>query len=290
MSVGTGREYAAVTDRTQLNRRSRRMTHDGWDVDEDWAGAAPLDAVQIVYRPMWDVKRNVVSTFVYVPAVDRGRGHLAVGEQCISGIEEPAVLQALDMMLLQRAVSDLVGIAERKRKLLLAVPVHFESVATAAHRDAFVETCRIVPSDLRQYLILELVGVPQGVPQSRLLGLTSILNPYCRSMLLRVSLTDPLLRPPGETGISVVGVSLTGFRMSERRLMTAFDRFCEGAQKVGLSTYVQGLQTMSMTTAALASGFDYVDGDTVMSVVDEPAGIFRFDARQMIRQWSRTSG
>lgn len=250
--------------------------------------AGPLDGVQIVYRPMWDVGRNIVSTFVYVPAVERGRGNLAIGEDCISGIEDPSVCRELDLLILRRAIADLVGLAERRQKLLLVAPIHFESLATLARRESYLEVCRIIPSDLAPYLIFELVGAPDGVPQSRLLELTSALKPYCRSVLLRVSLADPVFRPAGDTGVGVVGVSLTGLRWSEKRLMAAFDRFCEGAQKAGLSTYVQGLRTMSMTTAAVAAGFGYIDGDTVMSVVDEPPGIFKFDARVMVRRWSKS--
>lgn len=67
--------------------------------------------------------------------------------------------------------------------------------------------------------------------------------------------------------------------------MNAFDRFCDGAQKAGLRTYVHGLRTMSMTTAAIAAGFAYVDGDTIKSVSEDAGGLYRFEMRNLIRNW-----
>lgn len=254
--------------------------------ETDAAEDDPLAGVQLVYRPMWDVRRKVVSTFVYVPAVPRGSGQFAIGRAAIPSIEEPEVLRRLDVMTITAALADLARVAEHGRKLLLDVPVHFESIATTSRRAEYMKYCRVVPPDLQQFLIFELLGVPAGVPQSRLIELTMTLKRYSRSVLLRLPLVDPLFRSAGETGVNVVGASLVGLRLRERQIMRAFDRFCEGAQKAGLQTYVHGLRTLSLTTAAVSAGFDYIDGDIVTSVVDEPGEIYRFDARAMVRNWA----
>src|SRR3546814_7365503 len=79
-----------------------------------------------------------------------------------------------------------------------------------------------LPPDLQQLLIFELIEVPVGVPQARLLELTTILKRYSRSVLLRLPLTDPVFRPANETGINIVGASLSELRLRERQVMRAF--------------------------------------------------------------------
>lgn len=246
----------------------------------------PLKDVQLVYRPMWDVVRNVVSTYILVPATPRAGGRMVIGEGAIFNIEDPKVVCELDLLVMRRALLDLKDILTCKSPYLLGVPLHFESVATAARRTDFIKLCKVIPADLRKLLLFELVDVPAGIPQSRILELTTMLKRYCRAVLMRLPLENPRFRSPPETGVSVVGVELSGTRLSERHVMKSFDRFCDGAQKAGLGTYVHGLRTLSLTTASIASGFHYVDGDMVVSVTDEPGGLYRFNMREVVRRWS----
>src|SRR3546814_17394435 len=92
------------------------------------ADEEPLARVQLVYRPAWDVRRNVVSTFFYVPAVQRG-GNLALGRLSIRGLDAPKAMAGLDLMIMNNALVDLVRLAESGRELLLAGTRHFESAA-----------------------------------------------------------------------------------------------------------------------------------------------------------------
>src|SRR3546814_13283811 len=81
-----------------------------------------------------------------------------------------------------------------------------------------------LPPDLQQLLIFELIEVPVGVPQARLLELTTILKRYSRSVLLRLPLTDPVFRPANETGINIVGASLSELRLRESQVMRSEER------------------------------------------------------------------
>src|SRR3546814_3724623 len=107
-------------------------------------------------------------------------------------------MAGLDLIIMNTALCDLVRLAESGRKLLLAATLHFESVATTSRLAEYVKLCRLVPPDLQQLLIFELIEVPVGVPQARLLELTTILKRYSRSVLLRLPLTDPVFRPANE--------------------------------------------------------------------------------------------
>lgn len=246
--------------------------------DED-----PLKDVRLVYRPMWDIGRNVVSTYVYMPSIPLRDGGLAVGETAISRIDEASVAFDLDLLVVQKLVQDLMELQASGRRLLLAAPVHFETMASTGRRAAFLRFCEVVSPALQQLVLFELIGVPAGVPQFRLLEIATLLKRNARAVLLRTPLADAQVRGPAETGIGIVGVNVGDYRGTERAAMKAMDRFCERAQKAGLQTYAHGLRTMSLTTAAVAAGFDYVDGDTVTSIVDEPGGLYRFDTRSLFK-------
>ncbi|MBV8535492.1 MAG: hypothetical protein JO128_07860 [Alphaproteobacteria bacterium] len=65
------------------------------------------------------------------------------------------------------------------------------------------------------------------------------------------------------------------------------ERFAAAAKRVGLVAYVHGLQSVSLATSAIGAGFDFVDGDVVKSVVDQPQAAYGFDMSDL---FAGTSG
>jgi hypothetical protein len=59
------------------------------------------------------------------------------------------------------------------------------------------------------------------------------------------------------------------------------ERLAAMAAKAGLRSYAHGLTSVSLTTAAIGAGFDYIDGDVVTTVVDTPVEAYRFEARNI---------
>src|SRR3546814_11447091 len=109
-------------------------------------------------------------------------------------------MAGLDLMIMNTALEDLVRLAESGRKLLLAATLHFESVATTSRLAEYVKLCRLVLPDLQPLLIFELIEVPVGVPQARLLELTTSLKRDSRLVLMRLPRTATVFRPANDNG------------------------------------------------------------------------------------------
>jgi hypothetical protein len=254
---------------------------DSWWEDDETSD--PLAKVQLVYRPMWDVKRNAVTTFVCAPALPGPAGRLLVGEAEIPRLDQPAVALRLDQLVQKRVIGDLRKLVEAGQQQLLCLPVHFETLAVNQRRMAYIERCqRGIPPLGIKLLVFELTGVPDGIPQNRLFELATSLKRFSRGVLLRTTLAQPWFRPPAETGISAMGIEHhAGSAVPEAKLIGDMERFATGAKKAGLATYVHGLRTISLTTAAIAAGFDFVDGDIVTSVVEQPRGAYAYQMQDL---------
>lgn len=226
-----------------------------WDDEET---SDPLAQVQLVYRPMWDIKRNAVTTFVCAPAQTCPAGRLLVGEGEIPRLDEPSVAIRLDQLVQKRVIGDLRRLDAAGQSLLLCLPVHFETLAVSQRRMAYIERCqRGIPSRATKRIVFELTGVPAGIPHNRLFELATALKRFSRGVLLRTTLGHSLFRPASETGIAALGIehnSTAG--QSEAKIIADMERFCTAAKKVGLTTYVHGLRTISLSTGAIAAGFD----------------------------------
>jgi len=64
--------------------------------------------------------------------------------------------------------------------------------------------------------------------------------------------------------------------LEEKSLFTLIYNFAAATSATGLDTYAHGIGTLSLTSTAVCSGFDFVNGDAVISIADSPNHIYRF--------------
>jgi hypothetical protein len=235
----------------------------------------PFDRLQLVYRPMWDVQKGVVSTYISVPAVRYPGGGLMVGERHFPEIEDEAVAARLDRVVLQRVSDELTTMIEEGRRLIIGIPIHFSTLAASATRVEYLRLCQGIPQLAHRFVIFEIIGTPEGAPQSRLLELSTTLRRYARAVIARMPLDSRLLKTLGGTGLLAVGIEMTQAN-AEQTTSDRLAAFAAAAQQAGLSAYVHGLKTLSLTSTAVGAGFRYIDGDTVEKFVNLPRRVYRF--------------
>jgi hypothetical protein len=70
-------------------------------------------------------------------------------------------------------------------------------------------------------------------------------------------------------------------KLSQATLIEKLPQFAERANRQGLRTYVHGLSSTAMATAAITAGFDYVDGDAVATIADTPSDAYPFTVENL---------
>lgn len=273
--VGASMDIAqAVETEVEVERLRREAPPP--DTHQMEAPGDPLEGIQFLYRPIWDVRRSAVANFCLVPAKRVAGGRWRHGDAEILGLEDPEVRRRFDLLLLERAMADLEALHRQGRRLAISVPVHFESISVATRRTAYVARWRALPAECRKLGVFEIVGCPDGVPQGRMAEIANHLRLDSRGVLVRVPLATATHRNFSDTGVDAVGTELGSQIMTEERLMAAFRDFVANAERARLPAYIHGLRSFSLTIGAIGAGFAYVDGDPVSSVSEQPADAFRF--------------
>lgn len=238
----------------------------------------PSPPSDFIYRPMWHTRQNVMATYVCLPIWRDEDGIATIGEhstQCL-----PSEIVDTDLAVLIRASQDFRALRAMDRRLILSVPVHFETIAKPAVRAHYAAACQYIDTEDRRYLLFELVGTPQGVSLSRLGAIVGILLSFGRGVNLRTTLQDTDFQTYREARLFGVGVEVGRAAVSDEALINSFQRFVERAERYGLRTYIHGLSSLSMTAAAVGAGFDFIDGDAVTSVTESPVA-YRFSIEDM---------
>lgn len=251
------------------------------DVEEPAPGPAvpradPLADLSFCYRPSWDPARGVIAAYLCVPQLPDGpSGHRRYAPIVLGN--DTTALEKLDFAVMKHVIGVLDGLIREKRRLLVTMPVRFETLAAAAQRRRYIDTLQAkLSAEAASLLVIELVSVPDGVPQARLIEISSPLRAHARAVIARLRPDTTEFASFAGSRIAAVGCDIIRQSGSEMVLMQQMARFSRGATKAGLATYLRGIGSLSLTAAALGAGFAHVDGDAIAAPVDLPRGILEF--------------
>jgi hypothetical protein len=242
----------------------------------------PLD-LQFFYRPMWHVRQKVVSTFECTPAWSKSSGQLLIGDEVLRDPDDRAAIADLDVKTLCKVIDDLHEESKRQQRRLLALRVHYSTLSDKNLLPLYLELWRQVPKILRQTAVVELVGLPKGVPNSRILEMSLMLKPLTRARIVCLDLEQPDFNAVSNGGFFAVGADLRNHAGTESKLIQLMENFAEKASQHGLSTCIHGLDSLSLTTAAVCAGFHFIDGDGITTLIDAPKQMYPLDPKNLYR-------
>lgn len=246
---------------------------------DDWIHTSPyaLGSLDFVFRPIWNVRKRVASAFLCLSARVTPEGILLLGDSAVPTGTGSELHLGLDGEQLHHVVRQLAQRPPGHREPYLITSVHAVSVMRNDCRAAFQATCRRIPRSFRSSLAFEVVGVDDRVPASRLSELPSVLRPFCAAVFLRLPLDYKNFAGLRNAGFHAVGISMEGRQDNEAAAIHRMGRFAEAASRRGLRSFVHGLRSRSLTSAAVAAGFNYIDGDTIEIAADGLNEVSPFD-------------
>ncbi|TWB56318.1 hypothetical protein [Nitrospirillum viridazoti] len=279
--VGQGRAVAAATTK-------------GGD-DDPWAHLRPvLGPLEVVYRPVWDVRGQALSLYIASPRRQRvGGRHHVYGYDTLTppaggvapagtanGLQE---ILDLDRETLRQAVDAYLELYDNRFRYYLALPVHFETLAGTGRRRAYLDLASHIPAHLRPFITYQLMGVPDGVPVGRLTELVSALRPLGRGVTVCADLSLQAQATFAAAGVKGVNVSLGGFVPRGRLVQDLYLAGAE-ARRRGLHILVDGIDTPEMEQVAEEAGCTFMTGDLIGPWVDFPGHATRLSRSDVLDQ------
>jgi hypothetical protein len=94
------------------------------------------------------------------------------------------------------------------------------------------------------------------------------------------SLDFRTLKSAGFVGI---GMEVDQLPSCENKLMAVFEKLAQRCEQAGVYSCIKDVSSLSMLSAALASGFSYICGPAVAPALDCPRGVIPYDAAAMFK-------
>jgi len=231
------------------------------------------------FLPVWDAQKEALTTY-----------------RSVSRPEQPAA-GAFDSRVkveLALAISRIGDIASRLtahlaagERFMMWLPLPYDVLTSAIGRMEIAGICRGLSSDLRPYLIFEIVDLPEGVPQSRLSELAGSLRPFCRIVAAQLPVRTANYSAFLGAGLQGIGISVAGCTAAE--IGNDIMRLSHAVKKQQVMTFVLGVPRVEILQAARALGIHLLSGPVIGHSMADPAPIRRLSA-QSICQTAGSSG
>lgn len=231
----------------------------------------------------WNVSAKAVASFLLRPEVRvaKPREELRAPRR---GEMSPNLSAEVAAAVLSHAAN---LIACEGVRVALHIPVPLSALTYSTSRYRLLHALKDMDAAVRQYLILEITELADGLPQGRLAELVGMLSPHARAVLARAPSEVSDLSLWRRCGLKGVTLDCSHLQSSDRNVQFRLSRFAQASSEVARACVGYGLQDRSLLFAAWASGFTHVSGPALWAEIGEPSTALRLGPVDLFAQHVR---
>lgn len=236
---------------------------------------------RVRYHACWNVKKNYLTAFL-PDALIRVGGTTCLASSLYGLWPDDGTRVALDRLQFRQALETLDQLQSAGRPIVVWIPVSFRTVARYESFASLMSEYTDFPDGLRKLVMFELLDTPDDADTVSVQTVMEQLKLRCRSIAVRLTPKAGRMQQWRNAGVHAVGFHRGPGDGGEDALIGTMERFAESAAAANLFTYILGADSLSLVTAAVTSGFDYVAGDAIVRPVDSPNGISGFAVSDLV--------
>jgi hypothetical protein len=228
---------------------------------------ASLDELSFAYRPIWDCAFDMIMTYLCQPVP---RGDVApspgAGFCTLAGSDEDRA--RLDCAVLSHCVKRIEKSRQDRSRVLLAVPLHFSTLARPRLWGHFNKIYHSITPDMLRHLVFAIFSLDDA-PNSRLVQelpkLSGVRHVFCA-----LERGHPVGQRFAGTVVHAIGMEMPELTKRETEMTGYAKSMAFDIRAQSFETFLLGVQTTSAVLAAMAAGIRYLEGPAIHPVIADP--------------------
>lgn len=234
--------------------------------------------IAFTYRPVWDTAKHAVLSYLCQPlmavAGDPEAGYLTPVEG-----EDTALF---DQLTLEHCIDQALRLKTTGARIILAVPVHFLTLARMKGWQTYSAAYRCLPADVQRNLAFVVTGIDRGVPHIRLVQEIPKLSISAYRVLCHIADSDSAGTRFARTGAHGIGIAIASGH-NEPQVVQSMQQIAKEAQTAKVDSFLLGVPATSIALAAIEAGVRYLEGPAIRPAVSDPRHAFAHDVEQLYR-------
>ncbi len=226
------------------------------------------------FVPFWNARREILSGYAIVPYREVSKGKLQAGYDLLGKDATAADFLDLDMHMFDAERQIGTELFQNDFTSLLISQLHYDTLSSAAGRSAFHKLVEETPSVLRQFLMLQIVGIPPDTPASslsqRIVGLPALF----RAITVRIPTPDFPIHACASMGITSIAYEISPTSSMASTMRTA-KKIISSANASRLLTTFEQVSDFAMAARLKEAGAIFLSGEVLGGPYDAPGNIHR---------------
>lgn len=240
----------------------------------------PMGNPSFVFRPLWDVGRSAVLTYVCQLLPETVRADAAFYVPYSTDNPEDQVL--LDEMCLRECLRRAADLRRASLRVLLAVPIHFSTLCRPKNWSRYRACCEAAAPELFRDIAFLLFGFESGVPHIRLTQELPKLTRLSSQLYCLVDDAEAAGQRFRNTGAHAIGIAVQP-GTPERPWIERMKIMARDVHGGGAELFVMGVAGRSGVINAIGAGARYLEGAAVRAVVVDPKNAFLQEIDDLFR-------
>jgi hypothetical protein len=236
-----------------------------------------------VFTPIWNAQKEAITTYrcttLAGPVIDDG---LTKGVRCKLEL-------AMTVSRIRHAASLLSERLAAGQRFMTWLPFSYELICSPASRLEIATAMRELSGELRPFLVIEIEGLPYGVPQSRLSELAGSFKPFCRGVVAQLPPRIANYSAYFNAGLHGIGLSLSAENVWETEMLSEIFKLGVAAGKQQTMSFVLDVPTGEILHAARSFGITLISSPLIGPATRLPGSVRLLAARTIAPQDLTTS-
>jgi hypothetical protein len=234
--------------------------------------AVEIDELQLLYEPIWDVRRQAVTAYRMKITLKVEGALLGLNEFCVT-YDDPKVQSTLNSVILRKLISQIQTMRGENKKAIIVAPIGRRFIEDQSSLRFLMDQLSMLNDQERPLVILE-IGDAYFGSWLTLAPRVAMIRRVCRNISIRLSLDHKDFQQVAATGASMAAGDLSDHDWPERQSLAALNLFAAAASKASLRSFIGGLTTSSTVIAAVCAGFNHLSGSAIGEGTPVPLGVY----------------
>lgn len=230
-----------------------------------------IEELQLLYEPIWDVRRQAVTTYRMKITLKVEGEPIGLSEFSAT-YDDPKLQWTINSAVIRKLVSHIQQ-SRGEKKAITVAPIGRRFIDEESGLRFILDQLSLLSDQERHLLVLEITDAYLG-SWPTLAPKIAVIRRACRNIGIRLSLDHKDFQAVAATGATMASGDLLDHDWPERQALGAINAFAAAASNASLRPSLSGLASSSMVIAAACAGFDHLSGRAIGQEVAVPLGVY----------------
>lgn len=230
---------------------------------------------ELIYKPIWDKKNNIVSTFMVsirkISKTDKSASRTTpIGYHALNNPFCLASMIELDQFMLDEIIEMMNDFFKNNFRAMFSIPLNYKTLFNLTRLHNFLGSCQSIPVPLRKYINFTLADFPEGFPEARMHQIITSLLKFCRDVTIVCDKIPQDISYYKGCGVKGICLNITEKEKHSKEYLIKIQKLADDCALENINLSLDGIDDLEELEIIKETELNFISGNTIGRYSDAP--------------------